>query len=796
MKGRKLLLLPAMLLATSGLSSCSMLCTVTWLDWDDTVLELDEHIFPFEFLRYDGKTPTREQDAQYTYEFAGWEPVKASVSMPKRVIKRDTVYRATYTSTIRSYTITFKDASGVTLNSQVLNYGEYPQFRPEDYSTASYDYEFLGWDKPLSMVTGDEVYTANFKSTLRSYDVTWLNYDGTELATTSVAYGSYPYFGPEDPVREVPEGDEDYYRYDFVGWQKDGYDYIGLSPVFGEATYVAQYELYEYAYFEMNYLVYYNDVWYHYGENDVELYVREHEDLELPSMISGLDVEWYLDEGFQKPVTVIKDIYDDMAFYAKVLGEHEFAITYNLNGGELEAGATNPESITWYDYPVILEEPSKEGYDFAGWYDQDGNNVWILYDVYSDLDLTAEYIAHKWTISFVCTDCDEDIDPLEEVAYDSEFELPDAVKTGYEFLGWKEANAQDYFTSPMKADYDVTLYPEFEIINYPITYQLGVGETCDTSERLTYNVLNINEALPVPEKNGYTFKGWEFVSPSHPGIVVQALGEVDGLLGPVTIKPKWEALPIRVSFDLDGGTKEFNVNFMDGDTLLKTEKVAYEVNEVGYYVPEDKVGFQFAGWENFPEDPINGDVTLQAKWNELYSTFTGEQLTSIKIGEQKQLSLHNMNGKYLQFTPLVDQKVKVSSSGQVDLLMNASAYPADHVIAEDGLNYEMEFDVEAGESYVLRVFGATNTDGVTTIKLERADGDELIPDSTITAALDDSVMDLEMAFDATLSNLVKPVKAGYQFDGWFCGNKRYKDGDQIKETQDFTLVAHWSVPAE
>ena len=144
MKGKKLILLPVIMLASSGLSSCSALCSVTWLNWDNTVLELDEHIFPFEFHKYDGKTPTREQDAQYTYEFDGWEPVRASTVFPKRVIKRDTVYRATYKSTIRSYTIVFKDESGKTLDTKVLNYGEYPQFRPQNYRTESHDYEFLG----------------------------------------------------------------------------------------------------------------------------------------------------------------------------------------------------------------------------------------------------------------------------------------------------------------------------------------------------------------------------------------------------------------------------------------------------------------------------------------------------------------------------------------------------------------------------------------------------------------------------------------------------------------------------
>jgi len=63
--------------------------TVTWKNWDGSVLELDEKVKEGSLPTYDGATPFRESDDNYSYSWSGWGPAVVNVTA-------DITYTATY----------------------------------------------------------------------------------------------------------------------------------------------------------------------------------------------------------------------------------------------------------------------------------------------------------------------------------------------------------------------------------------------------------------------------------------------------------------------------------------------------------------------------------------------------------------------------------------------------------------------------------------------------------------------------------------------------------------------------
>ena len=223
--------------------------TVTWKSQDGSEeLDIDASVTKNARPSYDGATPTKAGNAQYSYTFEGWskEPNKTSgspVSLLPNVTK-DVTYYATFSQSVNSYTITFQDEDGTELQSGTWEYGATPVYSgesPAKEADGHTSYTFNGWSPAISSVTGDATYTATYVSEIDSYFVTWMNYDGTEtLDQIKIEYGERPVYRGGTPTRESTAQ----YSYDFAGWalsagQTSGNPIDSLPDVTEEVTYYA-----------------------------------------------------------------------------------------------------------------------------------------------------------------------------------------------------------------------------------------------------------------------------------------------------------------------------------------------------------------------------------------------------------------------------------------------------------------------------------------------------------------------------------------------------------------------------
>ncbi len=281
-----------------------------------------------------------------------------------------------------------------------------------------------------------------------------------------------------------------------------------------------------------------------------------------------------------------------------------FTISYELDGGQLAEGDTNPGEYTIESEAIELKNPTKTGYTFAGWL-KDGEETpstkaTIATGTTGNLKFTAQWTINQYTITFD-TDGGSEVASI-TAAYESTLTKPaDPTKEGYDFAGWDPEFPE---TMPLNG---ATLKATWTAKQYTITFDTDGGSEV-ASITAAYESTLTKPADPT--KEGYDFAGWD---PEFPETMP---------LNGATLKATWTAKQYTITFDTDGGSEVASITAAYGSTLTK---------------PADptKEGYDFAGWDpEFPETmPLNG-ATLKATWTAKQYTITfdtdgGSEVASI-----------------------------------------------------------------------------------------------------------------------------------------------------------------------
>ena len=310
-----------------------------------------------------------------------------------------------------------------------------------------------------------------------------------------------------------------------------------------------------------------------------------------------------------------------------------YAIIYELDGGVNAAG--NPAQYT-VDQTITLEDPTKPGYTFKGWYaDKDFTTLTVGIPVGSTEAKTfyAKWEQNPYAITWVVN---ESGTINETPEYSKTAFLGGAItaptvtaKDGYAFGGWytdrKFTESSKFTDGETMPNHDVTYYAKWTRNTYTITYNLDGGTNAGENPK-TYTVESEKITLLDPTKTGYRFDGWYADNTYNTKVTEIAVGST----GNVTLYAKWTIKQYTVSWNANGGTLDGGNASVSAEygSLVSAVKPANDPTKAATAKKE----YTFAGWYTDPyngtelatDAKVTGDVTYYAHWTEADRLYTIE----------------------------------------------------------------------------------------------------------------------------------------------------------------------------
>ena len=224
-----------------------------------------------------------------------------------------------------------------------------------------------------------------------------------------------------------------------------------------------------------------------------------------------------------------------------------YSITYDLAGGKLPAGKTNPTTYTKESRDITLVNPEKEGWDFAGWTSTDlpkaTKNVTIRTGSTGNRSYTATWTAKSYTVTFDVQDHGT-APKAQTVDYGKKAATPkDPTESGYAFGGWyKDAACKQKFSFSTKITGDITLYAKWDEA-YTLKFHTNGGNSLKSINAAKGSTVDLKKYKPT--RSGYSFVGWYRTKDLKSGtqVSVQSMKEkyadADGV---IHVYAKWKKM--------------------------------------------------------------------------------------------------------------------------------------------------------------------------------------------------------------------------------------------------------------
>ena len=295
-----------------------------------------------------------------------------------------------------------------------------------------------------------------------------------------------------------------------------------------------------------------------------------------------------------------------------------YDLFYNLDGGILES--ENPTTYTMND-EFILNNPTKNGYSFLGWYVNDVKIEKIEKGSTGNLTLLAKWELQKHTIEF---NSNGGTNVSNQIVnhFDKVLEPDHPTRLGYDFLGWFIGEDEYDFNNEVTTNLE--LVAKWQIINYNINYDLN--DSINNSSNPSSYTVEDTISLLNPTKKGYIFVGW-YVNDNK----VEQINL--GTTGHLTLVAKWRTYQISEIKEENKGTVVATTGIV---TAISTNNNGFSIliqdatDAIMVYKIDDS---QF----NYNEFYVGQEVTILAE----YTLFNGlselQNIEKIELGEIKEI---------------------------------------------------------------------------------------------------------------------------------------------------------------
>lgn len=457
-------------------------------------LDNDWNTYEIKYVNHGDVIEGVTEPALKGHEFVGWytDPSLTERFLPGNPVKQDgTIYPKFEPLKCLVWFDTGED--GPTVPTQTVEYGnhaEHPEI-PEYYG-----HGFVGWfsdytlQKPFDFslpVTEELTIFAKFEQLYVT--VEFVDEDGTEMCPSKTIPFGAVLAAPEEPVKEGLA---------FTGWKLNGANFTFTDAIERNITLIATFSIVTCnVFFELN------------GGISSEVSQKvNYGDVasapETPEKEGHQFIAWTTDKELRDVFSFTIPIKEDITLYAK-WKINVFDVHFMVDGEEFQLKTVDWNKMVNYASVGI---PSKDGYNFIGWYDSQGDIFSFSKPIKENTFIYAKFDRQYTSVVLDPNGGKVSENTIKVPVNESIVEPNDPEREGYEFDGWYSDNALSIpFDFNTLITTPITLHARWEIIKYEVSINYNDNANHIETVNVDYGTI-LRQPQENPTLDGYTFLAW------------------------------------------------------------------------------------------------------------------------------------------------------------------------------------------------------------------------------------------------------------------------------------------------